>query len=177
MKRALVLAALALLVPMVQGGVAPFLPRATCPDLALLLVIAMGLCLRGAATGVVFAAGIGFVSDLLSGSLQGQHALLFVLAFGLARVVSGHMNLQGAFARMAVAAILSLGAALFMAGVMAFFAKTGTPLASGPELLRQAVVDALVAPPLIGLAARGVARLGDDDGRRLLRLEPRRFSA
>lgn len=177
MKRALVLVALALLVPMVEGGMTPFLPRATCPDLALLLVMGMGLFLRGAATGVAFAAGIGFVSDLLSGSLQGQHALLFVFAFGLARLTSLQINLQGAIARMALAAVLTLAAAFGMAALTAFFAKAGAPLASGPELLRQTVVNALVAPPLIGAVAWGVARLGDDDGRRLLRLEPRRFSA
>jgi hypothetical protein len=43
-------------------------------------------------------------------------------------------------------------------------------------LLWHTAVNALVAPIVVGLAVRALARL-EDDGRRPLRLEPRSFSA
>ena len=176
MKRVVVLAALGLLVPMLQGAVAPFLPRATCPDVALLLVIALGVALPSAAGGVAFVAWIGFVSDLLSGSLQGQHALLWLFAFGVARLTSLRVNLQGPFAQMALAAILTVASAFGLAALTAFFASGAAPLASGGELLWHTGVNACIAPLVVGLATRLLAKLGGDDGRRVVRLEPRSLS-
>ena len=176
MKRVVALAALGLLAPIVQGAVALYLPRATCPDVALLLVIAVGVALRSTAGGVVFVAWIGFVSSQLSGSLQGQHALLWLLAFGLARLISLRVNLQGPFAQMALAAVLTLASAFGLAALTAFFASGAAPLASGGELLWHTGVNALMAPLVVGLATRLLAKLGGDDGRRVLRLEPRSLS-
>ena len=176
MKRGLALVALGLLVPIFQGAVAPFLPRSACPDLGLLLVIALGVGLRSTAGGVALAAWIGFVSDLLSGSLFGQHALLRVLAFGAARLTGGHMNLQGAFTRMALAAGLTVASAFGMVGLSAFFAGSAQ-LAPGGELLWHTGVNALFAPFVLGLVARLITKLDGDDGRRLLRLDPRGYSA
>ncbi len=176
MKRGVALVALGLLVPIFQGAVAPFLPRGVCPDLGLLLVIALGVGLRSAAGGVALAAWIGFVSDLLSGSLFGQHALLRILAFGAARLTGGHMNLQGAFTRMALAAGLTVASAFGMVGLSAFFAGSA-PVPPGGELLWHTGVNALIAPFVLGLVGRLITKLDGDDGRRLLRLEPRSYSA
>lgn len=176
MKRVVGLVALGLLVPIFQGAVAPFLPRSACPDLGLLLVIALGVGLRSTAGGVALAAWIGFVSDLLSGSLFGQHALLRVLAFGAARLTGGHVNLQGAFTQMALAAALTVASAFGMVGLSAFFAGSA-PLAPGGALLWQMGVNALFAPFVLGLVARLITKLDGDDGRRLLRLDPRGYSA
>ncbi len=176
MKRGVALVALGLLVPILQGAVTPFLPRGTCPDLGLLLVIALGVGLRSAAGGVALAAWIGFVSDLLSGSLFGQHALLRVLAFGTARLTGRHMNLQGAFTQMALAAGLTVASAFGMVGLSAFFAGSA-PVASGGELLWHTGVNALITPFVLGLVARLITKLDGDEGRRLLRLEPRSYSA
>ena len=176
MKRGVALVALGLLVPIFQGGVAPFLPRGACPDLGLLLVIALVVGLRSAAGGVALAAWIGFVSDLLSGSLFGQHALLRILAFGGARLTGGHMNLHGAFTQMALAAGLTVASAFGMVGLSAFFAGSA-PVAPGGELFWHAGVNALIAPFVLGLVGRLITKLDGDDGRRLLRLEPRSYSA
>ena len=175
MKRAAALVLLGLLVPMIQGALAGFLPRGACPDVGLLLVIALGVCLRSTAAGVALAAWIGFVTDQLSGSLLGQHALLWLLAFGAARLTSLHVNLQGPFTQMAIAAALTLGSAFGISALTAFFAPDLAPVSTAAELFWQTAVNALMAPLVIGLASRLIAKL-DDDGRRVLRLEPRTYS-
>lgn len=175
MKRAVVLAGLSLLVPIVQGALAPFLPRGIFPDLGLLLVIALGVALRSTAAGLALSAWLGFVSDLLSGALLGQHALLRLLAFGVARATSSHVNLQGPLTQMGLAAVLTLASAFGVFALTAFFesgAATVFPLA---DLLLHTAANALAAPFVVSLGVRGLAKL-EDDGRRPLRLEPRSFS-
>lgn len=175
MKRVLVLVALGLVAPILQGALAPFLPWGTCPDLGLLVVIGLGLSLRSGVAGLALAAEIGFVADLLSGSLLGEHALLRMLAFALARLASLHVNLHGTLTQMALAAGLSALSAGGILGLTAFFSSgTASVLVTLPDVLQQAAVNALVAPVLISAVARLVARLGDEEGRRVLRLEPRR---
>lgn len=175
MKRVLVLVGLGLLAPILQGALAPFLPWGTCPDVGLLVVIGLGLSLRSGLAGLALAAEIGFVADLLSGSLLGEHALLRMFVFALARLASLHVNLHGTLTPMALAAGLS---ALSAAGILAlttfFSSGTAMVLVTLPDVLRQAVVNALLAPLVISAVARLVAHLGDEDGRRVLRLEPRR---
>ena len=169
------LAGLALLAPIFQGALAPFLPRGACPDLGLLLVIALGVALRSTAAGLALTAWLGFVSDLLSGALLGQHVLLRVLAFGVARMTGSHVNLEGPFTQMGLAAALTLGSALGMLALTAFF-DAGSSRLPLEGLLWHTAANALVAPIVVGAAVRGLARL-EDDGRRPLRLEPRSFSA
>ena len=48
MKRAAALLALGVLAPMLQGGLAPFVPQGLFPDLSFLLVVSIGLCWRSA---------------------------------------------------------------------------------------------------------------------------------
>lgn len=176
MKPALALLLLGLFVPILQGALASLLPRGVCPDLTLLLVIALAVSLRSTAGGVALAAWIGFVSDLLSGSLLGQHALLWLLAFGAARLTSLHVNLRGPFTQMALGAGLTLGTAFGMFALTAFFTQGLAPLATASELFWHTLVNALMAPFVVGLSARLIAKLGDDGSRRVLRLEPRSFS-
>jgi rod shape-determining protein MreD len=174
-KRVLVLVSLALLAPILQGALAPFLPWGTCPDFGLLVVVGLGLSLRNGVGGLALAAEVGFVSDLLSGSLLGEHALLRMVAFALARLASLHVNLHGTLMQMSLAAGLSALSAAGILALTAFFSSgTAAVLVTLPDMLRQAAVNALFAPLLISAVARLVARLGDEDGRRVLRLEPRR---
>jgi cell shape-determining protein MreD len=177
LKRALALIALALLAPMVQGAVVPYLPRGACPDAGLLLVIAIGLTLATAGLGVALTAGVGFVADLLSGALLGSHAFLWVLAFGVARFTSLHVNLKGPFMQIALAASLTAAVALGLAGLTAFFGSAEARSLVAPlELLRQVIANGLVAPFAIALTGRLVARLSDDGGPRMLRLDPRGYA-
>lgn len=176
MKRLVVLVGLGLLVPILQGALGPFLPRSACPDLGLLLVIALGVALRSTAAGLALSAWLGFVSDLLSGALLGQHALLRVLAFAVARLTSSHVNLQGPFTQMVLAAGLTLASAFGMLALTAFFEAGSAAVFPVADLVWHSAVNALLAPVVVGLAVRGLARL-EDDGRRPLRLEPRSFGA
>jgi hypothetical protein len=88
---------------MIQGALTAFVPIGWV-DAALLLVIALGLGWPGSlATALLLATWIGFVSDLLSGTLISQHALISLCA-AAARVVSVHFNLHSAPTQMALAA-------------------------------------------------------------------------
>lgn len=179
MKRPVALLVLAALAPMLQGALMPFLPNGWFPDLSLLLMLTLALVWRSTAGGLLVTAFCGFVADLLSGSLLGQHALVGVSAYLAARVASGHINLMGARAQVVFAALLTVGSTLMMGGLTAFFSP-GTGLGFVPmgELGAHAVANGIVAPPFVAACGALVARLGDEDsGRRLLRLEPRRFSA
>lgn len=178
MKRGVAIAVLCLFVPMIQGALAAFVPAGWIPDAALLLVMALGLIWQGAlVSALLLATWMGFVSDLLSGSLIGQHALLSLCVFGAARVVSSHVNLHGAPTQMVMAAALTAAAALALGALTAFFSPAAGPaMAGGLALLRHAAVNALAAPFVTSALAALLARLDDDSGRRVLRLEPRRLS-
>jgi cell shape-determining protein MreD len=176
-RRTLAIVLLGLLAPMIQGALSAFVPIGWFPDLALLLVMSLGLAWPGMITGALLATWVGFVSDLLSGSLVGQHALLFLCAFGTARVVSAHVNMHGVPTQMVLAAGLTAGGALAMSALTVFFSpERVTGLAGGPELLRQVAVNALLGPLLISGVVALIARLDEESGRRVLRLEPRRLS-
>jgi rod shape-determining protein MreD len=175
-KRAAALLLVGLLIPVAQGAVAPFLPSGACPDLGLLLVIGFGVSLRSTAAGIAVAAWIGFVSDLLSGSLLGQHALLRVLAFGAARLTSLHMNMRGPFTQMALGGALTLLSALGTVALTAFFASGAASFAPAAEIAWHTAVNAAVAPLAVAAVGRLLGLLGEDDGRRVLRLEPRGWS-
>lgn len=179
MKCALALLVLGLLVTMAQGAVALFVPAHACPDLRLLLVVAIGLGWRSSAGGVVLALALGYVGDLLSGTLLGQQALLQVLVYAAARGGSGQLNLRGALPQAGFVAFLTAAHAVALAASTAFFVPGVSFAFPAPgALLVHSAVNAGVAPGVTALVAWLVARLGPDEaGRRLLRLEPRSFGA
>jgi rod shape-determining protein MreD len=164
-------------IPMLQGALAPFLPPAFRPDLALLAVFALSISWRNTATGLVLAAVCGFVVDLFSGALLGQHALLSVLAFVAVRAISVHVSLAGGLPQMICAAALTAGHAIGIVGLTAFFTP-GTEL-SVPRfwvVVPRVAVNALVAPGVTWIASALVAWvIGEDLGRRPLRLATRRW--
>ena len=178
MKRALVLAGLAFVALVVQAVAARVVPAQWCPDLGLLIVVGLGLALRSPATGVVLSAVVGYLSDLLSGSLLGQHMLLRMCAFGAARVGSRRLNLRGPVPLAIFTAALSAGHGLALWALVAFFAS-GTAPSPPPvvDFAAQALVNGLLAPLVAACVARLCQALGDEEGARLMRLEPRKFPA
>ncbi len=179
MKRVAGIVILVFVVPMLQGALAPYFPAAFRPDLALLVVLGLSLCWRNPATGLVLAAGCGFVVDLFSAGLLGQHALLSVVAFAASRVLSVHVSLAGVLSRMLFAAALTAAHATALTALTSFF----TP-GAGFDWLRPAtlvplmLVNAILAPMVttaVAVVAAWVA--GDDKSRRLLRLETRRWAS
>jgi len=176
-RRIAAIAALVFGVPMVQGALAPFLPTAFRPDLALLVVFTLALSWRNTATGLVLAAICGFVVDLYSGALLGQHALLSLLAFVAARALSVHVSLIGVVPQMTCAAAITVVHAIGVVGLTAFF----TPGAefSLPRfwvVVPRVAVNAVSAPVvswIVGGLVTWVA--GEDVGRRPLRIATRRW--
>ena len=166
------------LATMAQGAVAAFLPPGWCPDLGLLLVVATALTWRSGAGGIAVAAGLGYVADLLSGTLLGQQALLWIVAYGVARFGSGQLNLRGVLPQIVFVALLTPAHAVALAATTAFFAPdVAFALPPGAALLAHAAVNGLCAPLAIAGVGRLVGRLvPEEGGRRLLRLEPRSFT-
>ena len=164
-------------IPVLQGALAPFLPPAFRPDLALLAVFALALAWRNTATGLVLAVICGFVVDLYSGALLGQHALLSLLAFVAARVLSVHVSLIGGLPQMTFAAALTVAHAIGVVGLTALF----TPSAdfAPPRfwvVLPRVAVNAISAPVVSWIVTGLVSWVaGEDVGRRPLRIATRRW--
>jgi rod shape-determining protein MreD len=175
-KRALALAAIPFSALILQAAASRVVAPAWCPDLGLLLVVGFGLVLRSAGAGILFASVVGYLSDLLSGALLGQHVLLRMAAFAAARVGSRRLNLRGAVPLAIFSAALSAGHGLGLWALAAFFAPGDPPALPPPaDFASQALVNGLLAPLFAAGAARLCQALGDEEGTRLLRLEPRKF--
>ena len=179
MRQALTWITLGSIVPMLQSTLVRFLPAPFCPDLSLLLAVAIGLCGRSVAGGLIFSAFLGCVADLLSGSLLGQHVLLRVLAFAAARSASVRVNLVGTGSRALFVAVLTLLDGLAMGGLTAFFSPGARFVWIGfRTLVLMAGINALAALPTVRLVSWLLGRLRDEDGgRRLVRIEPRGWAA
>lgn len=179
MKRAVLLLVLGMLCPMLQGALVAHLPRILCPDFSLLVVVGLALSWRSTAGGLLVAGSVGFVADLLSNSLLGQHALLHLATYAAARYASVHVNLKGGLPQMVFAATWTAAYGMALGGLTAFFSP-GVPFAwmDAGELVVRSLVNSLGAPLVIRGVALTTSRLGDDEtgGRRTLRLEPRKIS-
>ena len=166
MRRALGLLVLGLLCLPVQGALAMALPAPWCPDLGLVVVVGIGLWLEGA-SGLGAAAALGYVADLLSGSLLGQHALLRTLVYGATRAAHGKLNLGGWLSRALLVGLLSLVNGIVLAGLVALFGGR-IALTAGflGELLLHAAVNAALAPLVLGGLDALARRLSPDEERR-----------
>jgi rod shape-determining protein MreD len=164
-------------IPVLQGALAPFLPPAFRPDLALLAVFALALAWRNTATGLVLAAICGFVVDLYSGALLGQHALLALLAFVGTRALSVHVSLVGALPQMICAAALTVVHAIGVVGLTAFFTPGADfALPRFWVVIPRVAVNAIAAPAVSWIVGGLVAWVaGEDVSRRPLRIATRRW--
>ena len=178
MKQVLALLSLGVIALMVQGVVTQVLPAQWVPDLGLLLVVAIAVGLRGAASGIVLAALLGYATDLLSGSLLGQHALLRMGAYGVARFGSARLNLRGPLPQALFVGLLSVAHAVGLWGLFAFFAAdSGSSLLTLRELLPHALVNGIAGPFVTQGIGALLDRLGDDESsQRPIQLEPRTLS-
>jgi rod shape-determining protein MreD len=178
-KRTLAVLVVGIAAPMLQGALNTFVPARFTPDLGFLIVIALGLYWRSTAGGLAIAVALGFVADLLSGSLLGEQALLRLLAFGAARIASRRLNLRGALPQATFVLVFTGVNAAGIGLLNSFFAAGGGfELAMLRDLLPHAAINALFAP-LVSWGVEALASsLGDDEsGRRPLRLAQRRRPA
>jgi rod shape-determining protein MreD len=174
MKPALALFAVGVGALLLRGVLSGVLPAGLCPDLALVVVVAVGLQLPGIA-GLLLATALGGVVDVLTGALLGQHAMLFVVAFGTTRVAASQLDLRRGLPTFVLVAALSVGHGLLAVALSRLF--RGSAPWPGPEpLLVQAGLDALLALLALPLLSRLVQQLSDDD-RRAVKLAPRRRAA
>ena len=162
-------------VPMLEGALAPFLPAPFRPDLPLLVVFALALAWRNTASGLVLATVCGFIVDLFSGALQGQHALLSVLASVATRMLSQHVSMIGTLPQMIFAAGLTALHAIGVVGLTTFFTPGADLALLRPGIvLPRGAVNALAAPVVNSLVAVLVGWVsGEEPGRRPLRIATR----
>lgn len=175
MRRIAAMLAIVFGIPMLEGALARFLPAAFRPDLPLLVVFALSLSWRNTATGLVLAAICGFVVDLFSGALLGQHALLSVLAFVAARALSVHVSMIGTLPQMVFAAALTAVHAIGVVGLTTFFTPGADFALLRPAIvLPRVAVNAIVAPAVNAVVTALVAWVvGEEIGRRPLRIATR----
>lgn len=160
-----------------QGVASLSLPARFLPDLGLLLIVAVAIGLRSAGGGLILAALLGYATDCLSGSLLGQHMLLAVAAFGVARVAATQLNLRGPLPQATFVTFLVAAHAVALFALTAFFSGSlSSPFAAVSELLPHALVSGIAAPLVSEGVVRLLGRLGEDDGQRPLRLEARALS-
>jgi fatty acid desaturase len=91
----------------------------------------------------------------------------------VARTSATQLNLRGSLPQATFVAVLAAAHAGALWALVAFFSGGGTPLLALSDLLPHALVSGLAAPFVIGGVVRLLAWLGEDDGQRPLRLEPR----
>ncbi|MCH2170668.1 hypothetical protein MK489_07775 [Myxococcota bacterium] len=161
----------------VQGVLGNHLPQAFCPDLGMLLVLALGLIWRSAAAGLLLAVLLGYLSDFLSGSLMGQLALLRILVFGAARAVSRQLSLLGslplALFSIVITAVHGV-ALLLLTGLFSLEVPFETP--EWMALFPQMVLNAIFVTPMVAAVRFIAAKLGDDEsGRRALPITAKGF--
>ncbi len=160
------------LAAILQGVAGTFLAQRFVPDLGLLLVFAVGLSWRGFAGGFGVAIALGYATDLLSGSLLGQHMTLRMFVFVAARLGSRQLSLHGTIPRaLFVAALTAVNAVLMELLTTIFTADVGFQVGSLTGLLPQMFLNALFVAPVAALTERAVAALGDDENARKLELE------
>ena len=166
------------LAAILQGVGGTFLPQRYIPDLGLLLVVALGLSWRGLIGGAALAGSLGYLTDLLSGSLLGQHMLLRMVVFLTARLGSLHLSLLGPLPRALFVAGLTLVNALSLSLLTSVFTEgAGLSLSALTGVVPQMILNALCARPVAGLTERAISLLSDDESARKLHLETRSFPA
>jgi rod shape-determining protein MreD len=164
-KRALALIVAGLLALVFQGALATLLVPPWCPNLVLLVLIAIALRWEGAAGGLLLAAILGYATDLLSGSLLGQHAILDLFAFASTLAATRRLNLRGPWPLAFFAACVSLVYGIAMLAITGFFVG-GASLRwgwLGAQLIHAAVCG-VFAPAVSGFIGLLADWIGDDEG-------------
>lgn len=167
MRRLLAVLVIGLIALGVQGGLAMLVPRQLCPDLGLLVVIAIGLHWRDATSGMFIAAGLGFTADVLSSSIFGGHALLRLLVFAMTTLSRRRMDLQGGVAMALFVGAMTVAYTLGLFLLMRFFgaASDGFRWSGIGGLFPHALVNAVCAPMVSAMLIR-ICDWADSEGSR-----------
>lgn len=152
----------------VQGALARTIPPPWCPDLAWLVVIGVGLRWPGFLAGLFVAVPLGYATDLLSGSLMGQHAFLRLISYLMAAAASRQLDMSGGPAVAIFVFGMTILYGLGIVATLSFFAGSD---AIGFDLLTSAfghaIANVIAAGPMIALVERLLVRFSDEEvGRR-----------
>lgn len=179
MKRALAAFVIGLLALGIQAGLATSIPRELCPDLGLLVVIAVGLHWDDATSGLLVSSALGFAADLLSAAVFGAHALLRVLAFTVTAVVRSQVDLRGGATLALFAANLtllySLGV-LFLSGLTAGSGEAVSWSGIG-GMFPHAAINGVFAPVVYALVSRVCDRAEGEASRPGLEIDANRSTS
>jgi len=148
-----------------QSVLLRFLPFPWSPDLLLLLTMALGLHWTARVSGLVLVTALGFCADFLSGSLLGQHALVYLASYGGTALLSRRLNLRGALPLALFAAMVTVLAAAAAWSSSMFL--TGAPLPAAvwfAALILHALVNATLAPGICAGTAVWLSWISGEDG-------------
>jgi len=170
-KRAFTLLGLGVAALVVQGALATLVSPPWCPDFALLVLIGIALRWEGLSAGLLLAALLGYATDLLSGSLLGQHALLNLFAFAATGSASRQLNLRGSWPLAFFAAGVCFLYGLVMLAITGFFVG-GAELRLGwlGSQAIHALVTGACAPSVSALVGWVSAWVSDDPSHRSMGL-------
>lgn len=168
MKSFFAILAFGLLALVGQGVLARALPPPWCPDLAWLLVVALGLRWPSFVSGLLLVALLGYAQDLLSGSLMGQHALLGLLSYLAAALAARQLDLSGALPVLILVFVARVLHGLAMVATLSLFVDSpGVDLHVLGQAIAHAVANVVAALPVLAAVERLRARLLEEDlGRR-----------
>jgi len=166
MKRALLMTwAMGLALLVVQSVLLQIFPFPWCPDLLLLATLALGLHWPARVSGLVLAAALGFCADFLSGSLAGQHVLVYLVTFTGTSLLSRPLVLRGPVPLALFAVVVTVVAAAVAWSSSMLLSGVERP--SGAWLLTlglHALVNALLAPGFCAGAAAVLQWLAGESG-------------
>ena len=167
------LLALGWLAVIVESLLVDGLPIRFVPALGFVSALVAAIAVPGV-PGLLLAFALGLGSDMLSGALLGQHAMVRLFEFAIVRIVAGQLDLRRGLPLVVVAALLTaFDAAAFAAQSRLFLGALPFAWSELATWIVRALVTGITAPLLQGIAAR----IGDalsEDPRREMRLETRR---
>ena len=168
MRSSLAVLVVGLLALILQGALARVVPPPWCPDLAWLVVVALGLRWPSFVSGLVLATLLGFAMDLVSGSLMGQHALMRIATYLAAFLAARQLDLSGAYPVTVFVFVLMVVYGLAIVVTLSFFVgSAGIGLHVVAQALCHAFANALAAMPVITIVERLLARFSEEElGRR-----------
>jgi rod shape-determining protein MreD len=167
-KTFLALLGMGLLALILQGAIARAISPPWCPDLAWLVVVAVGLRWPNVLSGICLAVILGYSMDLVSGSLMGQHALMRLLTFLAAALAARQLDLSGFVAVLILVFGMTLFYGVAMVGVLTFFVDAeGIGLPVLADAFCHGLANVVAMGPVLSLVERLLMRLSDEEiGRR-----------
>ena len=139
--------------------------RVPTPEVALLVVLYLGLGGRGTAPGsVAVALIIGYLADLFAGSPKGLESLTLAVAMMLARAASSRLDVATPWHTMVIALVAALAHGVLQLAISSSL-YAGDATAALRLVPMTAVTTALVAPVCFRWLSRLDRRLAPDPAR------------